>query len=148
MEASAAIRESLLARLTESGGIFSDDRPDTRLLHLAPAIYHLALSAHISLELAGAIIEEFRDTTRVSKRLQQWATVLAKEGGGDEQSALRRLVGASTQMVWAAASMRFISEDGMLPATIIKPVFEMLVDLADPEGRSSQNLGSLAAIND
>ncbi|KAF4720515.1 hypothetical protein FOZ62_024211 [Perkinsus olseni] len=148
MEASAAVRESLLARFTESGGIFSDDRPDTRLLHLAPAIYHLALSAHISAELAGAIMEEFQDITRVSKRLQQWATVLASEGGGDERSAMRRLVGASTQMVWAAAAMRFISEEGMLPATIIKPVFEMLSSLAGWEGRSSQNLGSLAAIND
>ncbi|KAF4715262.1 hypothetical protein FOZ63_014952, partial [Perkinsus olseni] len=93
-------------------------------------------------------MEEFQDTARVSKRLQQWAALLTTEGGGDERSAMRRLVGASIQMVWAAAAMRFISEEGMLPATIIKPVFEMLVDLADPEGRSSQNLGSLPAIND
>ncbi|KAF4681768.1 hypothetical protein FOZ60_011589 [Perkinsus olseni] len=144
----AKISAAVLARLTESGGIFSDDRPDTRLLHLAPAIYHLALSAHISAELASAIMEEFQDTARVSKRLQQWAALLTTEGGGDERSAMRRLVGASTQMVWAAAAMRFISEEGMLPATIIKTVFEMLVDLADSEGMSSQKLGSLAAIND
>lgn len=38
--------------------------------------------------------------------------------GDDSPSAMRRLVGASGQMLWAASAMKCISEDGLLPATV------------------------------
>ncbi|EER01638.1 hypothetical protein Pmar_PMAR002107, partial [Perkinsus marinus ATCC 50983] len=116
------ISAAVLVRFTEDGGVFSDARPDTRFLHIAPAIYHLALASHVDPELAEAIMEQFK--------------------------AMRRLVGASGQMLWAASAMKCISEDGLLPATRVKPVFDMLMDLSDSDGKASDRLGSIAAIND
>ncbi|KAF4655600.1 hypothetical protein FOL47_009357 [Perkinsus chesapeaki] len=138
------LSSALVARLTENGGVFSDSRPDERFLHIAPAIFHLALAGLASPELRKAIVEEFKDSSRVEAKLRDWCALLTENG---ESYQMRRLAGAAGQVYWSACAMGFIGKDE-IERDVASGAFNMLLGLADEDGKSADNLGSLSALND